>query len=90
MSIKSIADNADYVAAQISFLDDSGNVRSDCVCRYVPVCYICKESIIPSSSFVAYHLVFGKPHRICKVCYENYKQTFDIRFCRKASRRGGK
>lgn len=86
---KSVADNADYVLQQISFLDDSGNVRADCVYQSVLLCFICKRPI-PRSHPIIYSLACGKPRRICEVCHENYKQTFDIGKTRKMSRKGGK
>ena len=86
---KSIADNADYVPQQISFLDDSGNVRKDCISRSVLLCYICNKPI-PRFHPVLYYLACGAPKRICKVCHKNYKQTFDIGRTRKMSKKGGK
>lgn len=84
MSKKSIADNADYVFSQLSFLDDSGNVRLDCVCQSALLCYICNRPI-PRFHPTLYYLACGKPRRICRVCHENYKQNFDIGETRKKS-----
>ena len=89
MPRKSIADNVDYVPHQFSFLDDSGSVRPDCVCRSVLLCYICNLPI-PRFHPTLYYLAGSKRKRICKVCYENYKQSFDIGKTRKKSRKGGK
>lgn len=62
---------------QLSFLDDSGVVKPDCVCRSVLLCYICQKPI-PRFHPTLYYLAGSERKRICKVCYENYKQTFDI------------
>lgn len=89
MKKKSIADNVDYVYPQISFLDDSGCVRKDCLSGSVLLCYICKKPI-PRFHPTLYYLAAGKSKRICKVCYEYYRQHFDWFACRVKSKKGGK
>lgn len=74
---------------QLSFLDESGVVKLDCVCRSVLLCYICKKPI-PRFHPTLYYLAGSERKRICEVCYKNYKQTFDIGKSRKKSRKGGK
>lgn len=78
---------------QLSFLDDSGAVRPDCVCRSVLLCYICQKPI-PNFHPTLTYLAGSTPRPICKTCYENYKQTFDIGDTRrkslKKSKKGGK
>lgn len=86
---KLVADNADYVPHQISFLDNSGNVRKDYVSRSVLLCFICKKPI-PRFHPTLYYLASGKSKRICKVCYEYYRQHFDCSACRVKSNKGGK
>lgn len=88
---KLVADNADYSAAQISFLKDGTELidPSACVGR-VLLCYFCRQPIPRSSLRTSCYFVCGKARRICEVCYKNYKQTFDVNVCRKLSKKGGK
>lgn len=72
---------------QLSFLDESGNVRSDYVSRSVPFCYICNMPIPRSCLRAKYFLACGKPKRLCESCYVNYKKSFDIGVTRKKSKK---
>lgn len=81
------------INTQLSFLNESGNVRVDCVCGSVPCCYICNEPIPRSCLRTKYFLACGKPRRICEFCYVNYRKSFDIGVTRrksKKSKKGGK
>lgn len=85
-----IADNADYVAAQISFLKEGTELIDPSACPgRVLLCYLCQQPI-PRFHPTLYYLAGSKRRRICKVCYEIYKQTFDVDVCRKSSRKRGK
>lgn len=85
-----IADNADYLASQISFLKEGTELIDPSACPgRVLLCYLCQQPIPCSCLRTSYYLVCGKARRICEICYKNYKQTFDIRSCRKSSKKKG-
>lgn len=87
---KLIADNADYVAAQISFLKDGTElIDPSAGAGRVVFCHICNKPI-PRFCGTSYYIAFGKSYRICELCYKKYRQTFDIDVCRKSSKKGGK
>lgn len=64
---------------QISFLDDSGCIRSDCVCRSGNKCRVCERSL-PSldKAKTLYWVACGEPVRICAYCYRRYKKNWSF------------
>lgn len=66
---------------QISFLDDFGLVRSDCICRTDTFCALC-GTLLSSRKRVKkiYWLAGLPPRRICRKCYNLYVKSFDTRF----------
>lgn len=67
-------------AKQISFIDDSGLLRPDCICRFEIFCAFC-GGVLPSRkrTKVLYWLAGRPPRRICRDCSRLYVKSFDER-----------
>lgn len=77
---KRIADNAEYAnrMEQISFLDDGGCIRPDCVCRSDSKCKVCERPLPPLDKAKVLYWIAGEPTRICGYCYRHYKRHWSF------------
>lgn len=77
------------MATQLSFLDASGLLRPDCICRFEIFCAICGGVLTPRKRAKKLYWLSGRPpRRICKDCAHLYVKIFDERIV--AEKRGAK
>lgn len=65
---------------QLSFIDESGMLCPDCICRSDTFCALCGGALAPRvRAKVLYWLAGRPPRRICKTCSILYVKSFDCR-----------
>lgn len=77
------------MVTQLSFLDESGTLRPDFICRFEIFCALCGGVLMPRKRAKKLYWLAGRPpRRICKDCASLYAKSFDERIV--AEKRGAK